>query len=90
MPVDIKEIKKLPQAEKQKLLWFLLDDLEDMQPGDIIEEDTGEESPAVIAMLEKRLADIKSGKAQMIPWEESRAILKKNMEEYRNARYGKK
>jgi len=89
MPVDIKEIKKLPQAEKQKLLWFLLDDLEDMQPGDSI-EDTGEESPAIVAMLEKRLADIQSGKSQMIPWEESRAILKKNMEEYRNARYGKK
>ena len=50
-------------------------------------EQTEDESEEVIAMLEERLKDVQSGKSKSYPWEEVKATLKKNMEEYRFARY---
>lgn len=62
MPVDIKEIKKLPRKEKLKLIDQLWDSIDDGPPCSY----TAEEEKKI---LFERLEDIKTGKAKTDTWE---------------------
>lgn len=84
MPLNLDDIKNLPTPEKLKLIDVLWESIEE----DWAEYENDEkESPEVIALLEKRLKEIESGAAKMIPWEEAQAILLKKMTERRKGQH---
>ncbi len=84
MAVNIDDIKKLPTPEKLKLIDELWESVEnDWEQYDSVEE----ESPEVIALLEKRLKEIESGAVKMIPWEEAKTMLLKKMTERRKGQH---
>jgi putative addiction module component (TIGR02574 family) len=84
MPVNIDDIKKLPTPEKLKLIDELWESIEDDWEQYDKEE---EESPEVIALLEKRLKEVESGAVKMISWEEARTILLKKTIERRKGQH---
>ena len=84
MPVNIDDIKKLPTPEKLKLIDELWESIEDDWE---LYENVEEESPEIIALLEKRIKEVESGAVKMIPWEEAQAILLKKMTERRKRKH---
>ena len=84
MPLNLDDIKNLPTPEKLKLIDVLWESIEE----DWAEYENDEkESPEVIALLEKRLKEIESGAAKMIPWEEAQAILLKKITERKKGQH---
>lgn len=74
MPVNIDEIKKLPDKEKIKLIDELWESIEDDW-----QNESYEESPEVIQMLEERQAAYDRGEMKFRPWEEILKELKDKM-----------
>ena len=74
MPVNIDEIKKLPDKEKIKLIDELWESIEDDW-----QNESYEESPEVIQMLEERQAAYDRGEMKFRPWEKILKELKDKM-----------
>jgi putative addiction module component (TIGR02574 family) len=82
MPVNIDDIKKLPNEEKLKIideLWGSIED--DWEQRTNVEE----ESPEVIALLEERLEKYEKGEMNSYTWEEVKSRIEANLEQQRRA-----
>ncbi len=72
MPTGITEkVLRLPKKEKIKLYYTLQNDL-DFNDDYLAEHDL---TPAQWKELDKRIKDIDSGKAKLIPWEQAKKML---------------
>jgi putative addiction module component (TIGR02574 family) len=79
MPVDIKEIKKLPRKEKLKLIGQLWDSINDGPPCSYTKEE--EEK-----LLFERLEDIKTGRAKTDTWENvKKRLMEKSFQRQKEA-----
>jgi putative addiction module component (TIGR02574 family) len=76
MPFDISEIKKLPAEEKLRIIDELWESID--------EEESEEESPEVIALIEERLAKYERGEGKFYTWEETETMLKNKLDEINN------
>jgi hypothetical protein len=71
--IDIEELKKLPTAEK----WRIIDELE----ASMSEEDelALEPEPRLLKEMEQRVEDLRSGKNTGYTWEEAEAIWRQTL-----------
>jgi putative addiction module component (TIGR02574 family) len=76
MPINVDEIKKLPNEEKLKIIDELWESIEDDW-----ENEEYEESPEVIQLLEERQAAYERGEMKFTPWED---VLKRLREKLQN------
>ena len=74
MPVDIDEIKKLPDEEKLKIIDALWESMNDKTE---TEED---------AVLRERLAAYERGEMPFISWEDAKTKIEQRLKEIRSAR----
>jgi putative addiction module component (TIGR02574 family) len=82
MPVNIDDIKKLPNEEKLKIIDELWESIEDdWEQRTNVEE----ESPEVIALLEERLEKYEKGEMNSYTWEEVKSRIEANLEQQRRA-----
>lgn len=82
MPVNIDDIKKLPDEEKLKIIDEIWESIEEGWE----KSDTEEESPEVISMLEERVEQYEKGDTKSYSWEEVEEMVKKNLEQQRNGK----
>ncbi|MBI1348888.1 addiction module antitoxin RelB [bacterium] len=67
-------VLELPEAERERLMCDLLDSLSDVSISDLAPEWLGE--------LERRAAEIKSGKVKGVPWETIQQQLRERLQQY--------
>jgi putative addiction module component (TIGR02574 family) len=81
MPTKIlDEVLKLPKKEKVKLYYALQEDL-DLEDDYLAESDL---TKAQWKELNKRIKDIESGKAKLIPWEEAKEMIHEKIKSLRS------
>jgi putative addiction module component (TIGR02574 family) len=73
------DVLKLPKKEKVKLYYALQEDL-DLEDDYLAE---GDLTKAQWKELNKRMKDIESGKANLIPWEDAKKMLNEKIETLR-------
>jgi len=81
MPINIDDIKKLPNEEKLKIIDELWESIEADWENHGRQQD---ESPEVITMLEERLSEYEKGETKSYSWEEVEERIKKNLEDQKN------
>jgi putative addiction module component (TIGR02574 family) len=81
MPINIDDIKKLPNEEKLKIIDELWESIEADWENHGGQQD---ESPEVISMLEERLSEYEKGETKSYSWEEVEERIKKNLEQQKN------
>lgn len=74
------DVLKLPKKEKVKLYYALQEDL-DLEDDYLAESDL---TKSQWRELNKRIKDIESGKAKLIPWENAKKMLNEKIEAVRN------
>jgi putative addiction module component (TIGR02574 family) len=74
------DVLKLPKKEKVKLYYALQEDL-DLEDDYLAESDL---TKAQWKELNKRIKEIETGKAKLIPWEEAKKTLKEKIKSLRN------
>lgn len=82
MPVNIDDIKKLPDEEKLKIIDEIWESIEEGWE----KTDAEEESPEVISMLEERAEQYEKGETKSYSWEEVEEMVKKNLEQQGNGK----
>jgi putative addiction module component (TIGR02574 family) len=76
MPINVDEIKKLPNEEKLKIIDELWESIEDDW-----ESEEYEESPEVIQLLEERQAAYERGEMKFTPWEDVLKRLREKLQD---------
>jgi putative addiction module component (TIGR02574 family) len=74
------DVLKLPKKEKVKLYYALQEDL-DLEDDYLAESDL---TKAQWKELNKRIKEIETGKAKLIPWEEAKKTLNEKIKSLRN------
>lgn len=83
MPYNISEIKKPSTKEELQVI----DEIwETIETNDENAEDTFDEDPEVIALLQERIERYERGEGVSYSWEEAKEIINKKLEDFRKIR----
>lgn len=82
MPINVDEIKKLPNEEKLKIIDELWESIED----DWEKTSSEENSPEVLSLLEERLEEYEKGEKKSYNWDELEIRVRYNLEQQKNGK----
>lgn len=83
MTYDISDIKKLSTKEKLRIideLWETID------ADEVNTDQTFDEYPEIVAMLQERMEKYERGEGKSLSWEETKRILLNNIDKRQNAK----
>ena len=80
MPVNLDDIKKLPNQEKLQIIDEIWESIE----ADWEKSEKDDETPEINSLLKERLEKYETGEIKSYTWEEAEEMVKKNLEQQRN------